>query len=621
MRKITAVMISVAGVFLFATPAFAGVGGSVVPDYPTPVTVGQTGLSATLTISNSSTGANTAENISVSNISHAPSCGSTANTTCQLANADTGVFTVHNGVGRVGTACAATTFTASAPDASGNITFTPSIPLVLGPASGPLSGSQCIIDFTVDVLRVPTVDAAGAAGIQTAELGSAQFLGQTSGLNGTGSGSTQTTINKASPGIATLLSNLGPVLVGTSVSDSATLSSSTPTAGGTVTYTVYTNSACSAGAQTAGTKVVTNGIVPNSDPIMFNTAGTFDWQAVYSGDANNNPATSTCQTETLVVNKATPTISTVLSTTTAMTGTSVHDTATLASSTPTAGGSVTYTVYSDNSCSAGAQDAGTKVVTNSIVPNSNAIVFNTAGTFYWQVVYSGDANNNAATSTCTEEIVTIIEQKGHIIVDKITDPALDLTSFAFNATGTGYVNFNLADADTPNNQELSAGTYGVSEITPAGWTLTSFTCSSSLGGSENPSAIILSPGETVTCTALNTKQVVVQYCSPGYWKQSQHIDSYVGYFPTTLFSSVFADAFPGKNLVQVLSTGGGGLVAFGRATVGGLLNASALNAGTTTAGVIATFNSVYANAPSGNTNGYYGAAQSLFTAPHNCPLN
>ncbi len=319
-------------------------------------------------------------------------------------------------------------------------------------------------------------------------------------------------------------------------------------------------------------------------------------------------------TDITTVNKATPIILTFLSTTTANVGTSVHDTATISSSTPTAGGTVTYTAYSNDACSAGARDAGTKVVTNGIVPNSDALVFNTAGTFYWQVIYSGDLNNNAATSTCTDEIVTIIQPLGHLVVQKTTIPGGDLTVFAIHATGTGAITGSASSTITDAidaNYEVTPGTYYVAETVPAGWTKTGDTCQ----------GVVVAAGATTTCMITNTKIVAAEYCSPGYWKQSQHFDSYVGYLPTTMFGSVFANAFPGKTLVQVLSTGGGGLTAFGRATVGGLLNASALNSGTTTAGVIATFNAVYANAPSGNSNGYYGNAQSLFTAPENCPLN
>src|SRR5205823_11958097 len=129
---------------------------------------------------------------------------------------------------------------------------------------------------------------------------------------------------KAGPTIATQLS-ADSVVVGTSVHDSATLTGATSNAGGTVTYTVYTDSACTQNARAAGTKTVTNGVVPDSNTLAFNSAGTFYWQAVYSGDANNNGASSLCTSEQLVVNKLRPAITTTLSATTGKIGDSVHD--------------------------------------------------------------------------------------------------------------------------------------------------------------------------------------------------------------------------------------------------------------------------------------------------------
>src|SRR5436189_269748 len=155
------------------------------------------------------------------------------------------------------------------------------------------------------------------------------------------------------PTIATVLS-AGTINVGGSASDSSTLSGASQNAGGTVTYTVYTDSACTLGARSAGTKNVTNGIVPNSASLAFNTAGTFYWQAVYSGDTNNNGATSTCTSEIVTVNPNQPTIATTLSETSGAIGDSVHDSATLSGATSNAGGTVTYTVYTDNACTLGA---------------------------------------------------------------------------------------------------------------------------------------------------------------------------------------------------------------------------------------------------------------------------
>lgn len=86
-------------------------------------------------------------------------------------------------------------------------------------------------------------------------------------------------------------------------------------------------------------------------------------------------------------------------------------------------------------------------------------------------------------------------------------------------------------------------------------------------------------------------------CTPGYWRQEQHFDSWTGYAPTDLFSSVFADAFPGQTLLDVVWARGGGLNALGRHAVAALLNTS--SAGVeydyTAAEVIALFNEAYAS--------------------------
>ncbi len=138
-----------------------------------------------------------------------------------------------------------------------------------------------------------------------------------------------------------------------------------------------------------------------------------------------------------------PTIATILSADSVNIGTAVHDTATLTGATPDAGGTVKYAVYTDNACSLGAQDAGTVNVTNGIVPNSNAIVFNTAGTFYWQASYSGDAKNVAATSTCTTEILIV------------NQPQVPTRTLGFWQTHTQYSESVLAGA--PLNGTITLG--------------------------------------------------------------------------------------------------------------------------------------------------------------------
>jgi hypothetical protein len=84
--------------------------------------------------------------------------------------------------------------------------------------------------------------------------------------------------------------------------------------------------------------------------------------------------------------------------------------------------------------------------------------------------------------------------------------------------------------------------------------------------------------------------------TPGYWKQKQHFGNWtLPYTPNTKFKHVFANAFPGKTLLQVLGQGGGGLNALGRHTVAALLNAasSGVEYDLTVDEVIAAFNAAY----------------------------
>jgi hypothetical protein len=213
---------------------------------------------------------------------------------------------------------------------------------------------------------------------------------------------TYTNFTKLSPTIATLLSDEN-IEVGGTVHDSATLTGATANAGGTVTYTVYTNDTCSAGAQAAGTKTVTNGVVPDSDPITFNTAGDFYWQAVYSGDANNNGATSVCTSEHLVVTKKQPAMTTAPNVI-------PNDDATISSSL-NATGTITFNLYSPAAATCTGTPAFTQTVTvsgNGTYSTTNtSFVASALGTWRWQVSYSGDANNNPATSACGVEAFTL----------------------------------------------------------------------------------------------------------------------------------------------------------------------------------------------------------------------
>jgi len=217
---------------------------------------------------------------------------------------------------------------------------------------------------------------------------------------------TYTNHTNNTPTIATTLSAT-TVNIGDPVHDSATLSGATANAGGTVTYTAYSDSACSMNARSAGSVTVTNGAVPDSNALTFNTAGTFFWQAVYSGDANNNGATSVCTSEQLVVNPNKPSMVTAQHVI-------PNDDATISGTTQNAGGTITFNLYSPgNATCTGPADftqtvpvsgSGTYSTTNT---GPGAFIASAQGTWRWQVIYSGDADNVGTASACGVENFTI----------------------------------------------------------------------------------------------------------------------------------------------------------------------------------------------------------------------
>jgi hypothetical protein len=209
---------------------------------------------------------------------------------------------------------------------------------------------------------------------------------------------------KLSPSIATTLS-AETITVGGTVHDSATLTGATANAGGTVTYKVYTNATCdSSDPIDAGAKTVTNGVVPDSDPVTFNTAGDYYWQAVYSGDANNTAATSLCTSEHLVVSKQNTAMTTAQNLI-------PNDDANLSGATSTAGGTITFELFTPNAATCSGTPAYTQTVNVSgpgtYSTTNTTFIASTEGTWRWKVSYSGDANNEGSTSACGVEQFTI----------------------------------------------------------------------------------------------------------------------------------------------------------------------------------------------------------------------
>jgi uncharacterized membrane protein YgcG len=221
------------------------------------------------------------------------------------------------------------------------------------------------------------------------------------------------------------------VPMNTEVTDSATLSgTNAASASGTVAYSVFSDSGCKTAVSTGSAQnITTSGTLPASAPVSLTSTGTYYWQASYSGDTANLPSTSACGSEVETVTKSTSPQPTKLTTSLlgaaifggkwcwwvgdtviVFSGTPVTDSATLrGANVSTAGGTVTYTVYSDFWHKHAMASGGTVTVHNGVVPNSNALTL-PRGTYYWQATYSGDALDAPSASKIGSEIELVVPQ-------------------------------------------------------------------------------------------------------------------------------------------------------------------------------------------------------------------
>lgn len=114
---------------------------------------------------------------------------------------------------------------------------------------------------------------------------------------------------------------------------------------------------------------------------------------------------------------------------------------------------------------------------------------------------NGDAPN-ALTLEVGEQVACTFTHRapGRIIVTKQTDPPDTPGVFQFTAS---YGNFSLSHGQSHDSGLLPSGTtYSVSEAPQADWVMSSATCTDDDG--TNPAAIVLDPGEVVSCLFINS---------------------------------------------------------------------------------------------------------------------
>ncbi|HTU77276.1 MAG TPA: Ig-like domain-containing protein [Solirubrobacteraceae bacterium] len=204
------------------------------------------------------------------------------------------------------------------------------------------------------------------------------------------------------------------VVQGTPVTDSATLAGSgAAVATGEVSYELFTNETCTAGATSAGSAAVSGPSVGPSVAEGSLAPGKYYWVAHYSGDVNNQKVSSACGSEVLTVLAPTTTTTTQSAgviggaSLTVPAGTTVTDQAHIAGSlAASATGTVTYALYDDSTCTGPTIATSTVTVAAGVAAVSTAIVPK-VGTYYWRASYSGDGANAASASTCGSEVLVV----------------------------------------------------------------------------------------------------------------------------------------------------------------------------------------------------------------------
>ncbi|MEN3356490.1 MAG: hypothetical protein V7637_472 [Mycobacteriales bacterium] len=273
----------------------------------------------------------------------------------------------------------------------------PALTVALTPASRTVtSGDDATFTETI------TVSPGATAG--TTLTCSVNFL-----LNGTlSAGFTESItehVPKATPAIATTPS--GSVPAGGNIADTATVTGgSSPT--GTVTFALFAPGDTGCATPIATRTGTLSGGTAASGNIAAGGVGTYRWVATYNGDANNNAVTSPCGSEQVVVTKATPAIATDPSGSVPAGG-NISDTATVSGGfSPT--GTVTFTLFAPGDIGCATPIATRTGTLSGGTAASGSVQIGAAGTYRWVASYSGDANNNAVTSPCGSEQVTVTPQ-------------------------------------------------------------------------------------------------------------------------------------------------------------------------------------------------------------------
>ena len=283
----------------------------------------------------------------------------------------------------------------------------------------------------------------------------------------------QTVVSPANPMIVTTASPnvmlpTGPTGTVT-LTDSAVLSSGfNPT--GTITFTLVHNTTT---VDTETVMVNGNGVYTTPTgfilPSSGTVTGTYQWDATYNGDLNNNPASDIDATnERVTVSPAVPTLTTTPSPTTTPLGTTLQDLADLTGGYHPAG-SITFRLYAPGVDPTVGPATYTETVTvvdgNGLYHTIVGFASNASGIWHWVATYNGDSNNNSAPSGPLDEPVTVLPQA---VSKTVGNATLNIGNTITNTitginNGPGPATNVIVQAKPPAGLVLDIGSYAAYE--------------------------------------------------------------------------------------------------------------------------------------------------------------
>jgi len=375
-----------------------------------------------------------------------------------------------------------------------------------GVAFGVSNGSSLSV---MQVLQIVDANFSASTGLFFAgdQTKTSQFNNVTNGINSLGD----------IPGTGTTLTLTGMKLI-----DSATISGGLNPTGTVTFYLMAPGSTASTPLSSAVyTDVVTvngNGtysVASNSSGYVPTVSGTYQWVAIYSGDANNQSITSPFGSEPQTVGNATTTINTIPgSAVTLGSGVKLTDTAALAAGV-NATGTITFYLFapgvtpnatdSNNVYSDVVTVNGNGTYTTAAGTNPGGYLPTVAGTYQWIAVYSGDANNASASDNFGDEpevaSAALSSISGNVYCDNNLNGIRDTGEAAEPGTVVSLYNGTTLVATKTTD---SSGNYSFTGVAPGTYTVKVTTPSSGDVVELSHGTVVIAPSYTVTLAPTGT---------------------------------------------------------------------------------------------------------------------